>query len=61
MKNFLGKNFRRMDQQEEKKDKTESVTGLCRTTREETAKWNQMTALSFQTTKASKVMETWTL
>ena len=36
-----------MDQQAEK-DKTERVTGLGRT-REEIAKWNQMTALRFQT------------
>ena len=33
----------------QKKDKTERVTGLGRRTREETAKWNQMTALRFQT------------
>ena len=37
-----------MDQQTEK-DKTERVTGLGRRTREEIAKWNQMTALRFQT------------
>ena len=37
-----------MDQQAEK-DKTENVTGLGRGTREEIAKWNQMTALRFQT------------
>ena len=37
-----------MDQQTEK-DKTERVTGLGRKTREEIAKWNQMTALRFQT------------
>ena len=30
-------------------DKTERVTGLGRRTREEIAKWNQMTALRFQT------------
>ena len=30
-------------------DKTERVTGLGRRTREEIAKWNQMTALKFQT------------
>ena len=40
--------FRRKDQQAEK-DKTERVTGLGRKTREEIAKWNQMTALRFQT------------
>ena len=45
---FSGKKFRRMDQQAEK-DKTETVTGLGRRTREEIAKWNQMTALRFQT------------
>ena len=41
-----------MDQQAEKKkkkDKTERVTGLGRRTREAIAKWNQMTALRFQT------------
>ena len=37
-----------MDQQAEK-DKTERVKGLGRRTREEIAKWNQMTALRFQT------------
>ena len=37
-----------MDQQAEK-NKTESVTGLGRKTREEIAKWNQMTALRLQT------------
>ena len=31
------------------KEKIERVTGLCRKTREEIAKWNQMTALRFQT------------
>ena len=31
------------------KEKTERVTGLDRRTREEIAKWNQMTALRFQT------------
>ena len=31
------------------KKKTERVTELARRTREETAKWNQMTALRFQT------------
>ena len=36
------------DQQAEK-DKTEKVTGLGRGTRQEIAKWNQMTALRFQT------------
>ena len=33
----------------QKKDKTERLTGLGRRTREEIAKWNQMTALRFQT------------
>ena len=32
-----------------KKDKTEKVIGLRRRTREEIVKWNQMTALRFQT------------
>ena len=32
-----------------KKKKTEKVTGLGRRTREEIVKWNQMTALRFQT------------
>ena len=36
-----------MDQQAEK-DKTERVTGLGRRTREEIAKWDQITALRFQ-------------
>ena len=31
-----------------KKDKTERVTGSGRSTRQETVKWNQMTALRFQ-------------
>ena len=38
-----------MDQQAEKKDKTERVIGLDRRTREEIVKWNQMIALRFQT------------
>ena len=37
-----------MDQQAGK-DTTERVTGLGRRTRQETAKWNQMAALRFQT------------
>ena len=40
--------IRRMDQQAER-IKTERVTGLDRRTREEVAKWDQMTALRFQT------------
>ena len=40
--------FKRMDQKAEE-EKTERVTGLGRRTREEIAKWNQMTALRFQT------------
>ena len=44
LKNFLEKKFRRKGQQAEN-DKTERVTGLGRRTREEIAKWNQMTAL----------------
>ena len=41
--------MRRKGQQAEKKDKTERVTGLGRRTREGIIKWNQMTALRFQT------------
>ena len=48
MKNFLEKKFRKKDQQAEE-DKTERITGLGRRIREEIAKWNQMTALRFQT------------
>ena len=40
--------MRRKGQQAEN-DKTERVTGLGRRTREEIEKWNQMTALRFQT------------
>ena len=40
--------MRRKGQQAEN-DKTERVTGLGRRTRVEIAKWNQMTALNFQT------------
>ena len=43
-----GKMSRRKGQQVEK-DKTERTTGLGRRTREKVAKWNQMTALRFQT------------
>ena len=45
---FSGKKFRRKGQQAEN-DKTERVTGLGRRPREEISKWNQMTALRFQT------------
>ena len=45
---FSKKKFRRKGQQAEN-DKTERVNGLGRRTREEIAKWNQMTALRFQT------------
>ena len=45
---FSGKKFRRKGQQAEK-DKTERVTRLGRRKKEEIAKWNQMTALRFQT------------
>ena len=38
-----------MGQRAEKKEKIERVTGLGRQTREEIVKWNQMTALRFQT------------
>ena len=47
MQNFL-KKFRRKGQQAEN-DKTDRVTRLGRRTREEIAKWNQMTALRFRT------------
>ena len=43
MKNFLEKVQRKGPEAEN--DKTERVTGLSRRTREEIAKWNQMTAL----------------
>ena len=46
-KNF-SKKFIRINQQAEN-DKTESVTGLGRSTREEIAKWDQMTALILKT------------
>ena len=47
---FSRKDVRRKDQRaEEKKDKKESVTRLGRRTTEEIVKWNQMTALRFQT------------
>ena len=42
------KKLSRLDQQAEK-DKTERVLVLGRRTREEIVKWNQMTALRFQT------------
>ena len=45
---ILWKKFRKMDWQAEKV-MTERVTGLGRRTREKMAKWNQMTALRFQT------------
>ena len=47
---FFWKKFRTKDQQAEK-DKRERVTGLGRRTREAIAKWNQKTALRFQTGK----------
>ena len=37
-----------------KKDKIESATGLGRITREQIERWNQMTALGFQTGTSSK-------
>ena len=45
---FSGKNSKDWASRQ-KKEKTERVTGLGRRTREEIAKWNQMTALRFQT------------
>ena len=51
MKNFLEKVQEKGPAGRKKKeeDKTERVTGLGRRTREEIEKWNQMTALRFQT------------
>ena len=43
------KKVKRMGQLADKKDKTESVTGLDRRTREEMIKWTHMTAQRFQT------------
>ena len=48
IEDFFWKKSRRKGQQTEN-DKTERVIGLGRRTREEIAKWNQMTALRFQT------------
>ena len=48
MKNFLER-VQENGQAGGKKDKTERVIGLGRRTREEIVKWNQMTALTFQT------------
>ena len=45
---FSGKSLEKRASRK-KNDKTERVTGLGRRTREEIAKWNQMTALIFQT------------
>ena len=49
MKIFSGKKDQKVGPAGRKKDKIERVRGLGRRTREETAKWNQMTALRFQT------------
>ena len=50
IKEFSGIKFRRKGQVGRKKNgKTERVTGLSRKTRQEIAKWNQMTDLGFQT------------
>ena len=43
---FFGKS---LEERASRQKKTERVTGLGRGTREEIAKWNQMTALRFQT------------
>ena len=48
LKNFLGK-VQENGPAGRRKDKTERITGLPRKTREEIVKWNQMTALRFQT------------
>ena len=45
---FSGKSLEERTSRQRKK-MTERVTGLGRRTREEIAKWNQMTALRFQT------------
>ena len=45
---FSGKSSREWTSRQ-KKDKTEKVIGLGRRTRQEIVKWNQMTALTFQT------------
>ena len=49
MKNLFGKSYKEWTSRQKKKDKTERVAGLGRRTREEIAKWNQMTALGFLT------------
>ena len=41
------------------KDTTERLTGLGRRTREEIAKWNQMTALRFQTGGRHQIQVKW--
>ena len=51
---FLTKNIEEfsgkgLEERASRQKKTERVTGLGRGTREEIAKWNQMTALRFQT------------
>ena len=46
---FSGKSSGESWASRQKKDKTERVTGLGRKLREEIVKWNQMTALRFQT------------
>ena len=46
---FPGKSSGEWAAGKKKRKKTERVTGLGRKTREEIVKWNQMTALRFQT------------
>ena len=46
---FSGKSSGEWTSRQREKNKTERVTGLGRRTREEIVKWNQMTALRFQT------------
>ena len=46
---FSGKSLEGRTSRQKKKKKTGRVTGLGRRTREEIAKWNQMTAPRFQT------------
>ena len=44
-----GKSLEERSSRLQEKDMTKRVTGLGRRTRQEIAKWNQMTALRFQT------------
>ena len=46
---FSGKTIRRMGQSKEKREDRQSKSEVGRRTREDTVKWNQMTAIRFQT------------